>query len=92
MVLQKTEQVTFLCYVANVLSKFQHNTPKHPQHPQSRYVMPAYITKTQYTTQDETPPLTAKQCLNIQEVTGSVLYYAREVDPILLMPLNYIAT
>jgi hypothetical protein len=48
--------------------------------------------KTQYATQDETPPLTAKQCLNIQKVIGSVLYYARAVDPTVLMPLNDIAT
>jgi hypothetical protein len=51
-----------------------------------------YGAKTQYATQDETPPLTAKQCLNIQKVTGSVLYYAREVDPTILMPLNDITT
>jgi hypothetical protein len=42
--------------------------------------------------QDETPPLTAKQCLNLQKVTGSVLYYARSVDPTVLIPLNDIAT
>jgi hypothetical protein len=42
--------------------------------------------------EDETPPLTAQQCLTIQKVTGSVLYCAREVDPTVLMPLNDIAT
>jgi hypothetical protein len=41
---------------------------------------------------DETPPLAAQQCLTIQKVTGSVLYYARAVDPTVLMPLNDIAT
>jgi hypothetical protein len=30
--------------------------------------------------------------LNIQKVTGSVLYYARAVDPTVLMPLNDIST
>jgi hypothetical protein len=44
------------------------------------------------TTKDETPPLTATQCLTIQKVTGSVLYYARAVDPTVIMPLNDIAT
>jgi hypothetical protein len=57
-----------------------------------RYVTPVYGAKTQYATKDETPPLTAKQCLTIQKVTGSILYYAREVDPTVLMPLNDIAT
>jgi hypothetical protein len=51
-----------------------------------------YGAKTLYATKDETPPLTAKKCLNIQKVTGSVLYYARAVDPTVLMPLNDIAT
>jgi hypothetical protein len=39
-------------YVANVLRKFQHDTPKHPQHTPSRYAMPVYGAKTQYATQD----------------------------------------
>jgi hypothetical protein len=47
-----------------------------------------YGAKTQYATRDETPPLTAQQCLTIQKVTGSVLYYARAADPTVLMPLN----
>jgi hypothetical protein len=79
-------------YLSNVLSKFQHDAPKHPQHTPSRYIMPVYGAKTQYATKDETPPLIAQQCLTIQKVTGSVLYYARAIDPTVLMPLNYIAT
>jgi hypothetical protein len=47
-----------------------------------------YGAKTQYATQDDTPPLTATQCLNIQKGTGYILYYARAVDPTFLMPLN----
>jgi hypothetical protein len=78
-------------YVSNVLSKFQHDAPKHPQHTPSRYVTPVYGDKTQYTTKDETHPLTAQQCLTIQKVTRSVLYYARAVNPTVLMPLNDIA-
>jgi hypothetical protein len=34
----------------------------------------------------------AQQCLTIQKVTGSILYYARAVDPTVLMPRNDIAT
>jgi hypothetical protein len=79
-------------YVSNVLSKFQRDAPKHPQHTPSRYVTPVYGAKTQYATKDETPKLTAQQCLKIQKVTGSVLYYARAVDPTVLMSLNDITT
>jgi hypothetical protein len=55
--------------IANVLRKFQHDNPKHPQNTPSRHVTPIYGTKTQYATRDETPPLAAKQSLNIQKVT-----------------------
>jgi hypothetical protein len=59
--------------VSNVLSKFQHDAPKHPQHTPSWYITPVYGAKTQYATKDETPPLNAKQCLTIQKVTRSIL-------------------
>jgi hypothetical protein len=78
--------------VSNVLSKFQHDAPYQPQHTPSPYVTPVYSAKKQYATKDETPPLTAQQCLTIQKVTESVLYYARAVDPTFLMPLNDIVT
>jgi hypothetical protein len=79
-------------YISNVLSKFQHDAPKHPQHTPFRYVTPVYGAKTQYATKDDIPTLTAKLCLTIQKVTGFVLYYARAVEPTILMPLNDIAT
>jgi hypothetical protein len=88
----RTCDISMPGYVSNVLSKFQHDAPKHPQHTPSRYVTLVYGAKTQYATEHETPPLTAKQCLTIQKVTGSFLYYARAVDPTVLMPLNDIAT
>jgi hypothetical protein len=89
---KRTCDISMPGYVSNVLSKFQHDSPKHPQHTPSRYVTPVYGAKTQYAAKYETPPLTAQQCLTIQKVTGSVLYYARAVDPTVLMPLNDIAT
>jgi hypothetical protein len=89
---KRTCDISMPAYVSSVLSKFQHNAPKHPKYTPSRYVTPVYGDKTQYTTKDETPPLTAQQCLTIQKVTRSVLYYARAVDPTVLMPLNNIAT
>jgi hypothetical protein len=56
----RTCNISMPSYIANVLSKFQRDIPKHPQDTPSRYVMHAYGTKTQYTTRDETPPLIAK--------------------------------
>jgi hypothetical protein len=88
----RTWYISMPGYIENVLSKFQHVTTKHPQHTPSRYALPVYGAKTQFATQDDTPPLMVKQCLHIQKVTGSVLYYARAVYPTVLMPLNDIAT
>jgi hypothetical protein len=79
-------------YVSNVLSKFQHDAPKHPQHNPYRYFTPVYGAKTHYATTDETPPLAAQQCLTMKKVTVSVLCYARAVYPTVLMPLIVIAT
>jgi hypothetical protein len=84
----RTCDISMHGYVSNILSKFQHDAPKHPQHTPSRYGTPVYGAKTQYATKDETPPLTAQQCLTIQKVIGAVLYYARAVDRTVLMPLN----
>jgi hypothetical protein len=88
----RTCNISMPGYVSNVLSKFQHDAPTHPQHTPSKYITPVYGAKTQYATKDETPPFTAKQCLTIQKVTVSVLYNARAVDPTVLMLLNDIAT
>jgi hypothetical protein len=87
----KTCDISIPGYGANVLSQFQHDTPKHIQNTPSRYIMPVYGAKTQYTTQNETPILTAKQCLNIQKLTGFVFSYERAVDLTVLMSLNDIA-
>jgi hypothetical protein len=89
---KRTCDISMHGYVSNLLIKFQHDSPKHPQDTPSRYVTPVYGAKTQYTTKDETPPLKAQQCITIQKVTGSILYYARAVDPTVLMPLNDITT
>jgi hypothetical protein len=78
---KRTCNISMPGYVLNVLSKSQHDSAKHPQHTPSRYVSPVYSAKTQYANIDETPPLTAQQCLTIQKVTGSILYYARAIDP-----------
>jgi hypothetical protein len=88
----RTCNISMPGYVSNVLSKFQHDAAKHPQHALYGYITPVYGAKTQYATKDETPPLMDQQCLTIQKVTGSALYYARAVDPTVLMPLNDIAT
>jgi hypothetical protein len=39
---KRTCDISMPGYVSNVLSKFQHDAPRHPQHTPSRYVTPVY--------------------------------------------------
>jgi hypothetical protein len=78
-------------YITNVLNKFEHDAPRTPQHTPSKYITPVYGANMQFATQDNSPPLTATQCTEIQRITGSILYYSRAVDSTLLMALNEIA-
>jgi hypothetical protein len=41
----RTCDISMPGYVVNVLSKFQHDTPKHPHHTPSRYIMPVTVPK-----------------------------------------------
>jgi hypothetical protein len=56
----RTCNISMPGYISNVLSKFQNDAPKHPQHTPSRYATPVYGANTQYATKDEIPPLTAQ--------------------------------
>jgi hypothetical protein len=79
-------------YITNVLNKFQHDAPRTPHHTPSKYITPVYGANVQFSTQDNSPHLTAKQCTEIQKITGSFLYYSGAVDPTVLITLNDIAT
>jgi hypothetical protein len=68
----RTCNISMPGYVSNVLSKFQHDAPKHPQHTPSWYVTPLYGAKNQYATRDKTPQLKAQKYLTIQKRLGRV--------------------
>jgi hypothetical protein len=52
-----------------------------------------YGAKSQYVEDDNnTPPLSAKDVTKLQQLTGTLLYYARAVDPTLIMPINVLAS
>jgi hypothetical protein len=85
---KRTCDISMPGYITNVLNKFQHDAPRTPQHIPSKYITPVYGAKMQFATQDNSPPLAAKQCTEIQKITGSVLYYSRALNPTVLMALN----
>jgi hypothetical protein len=54
---------------------------------------PVYGAKTQYVENETTrPALSPKDINKLQQLTGTLLYYARAVDPTLIMPINVLAS
>jgi hypothetical protein len=66
---------------------------KHPEHAPHTWNPPIYGAKTQFV-EDETtsPALSDKDVNKSQQLTGTLLYYARAVDPTLIMPINVLAS
>mmetsp|Transcript_6798 Transcript_6798/g.12795 ORF Transcript_6798/g.12795 Transcript_6798/m.12795 type:complete len:338 (-) Transcript_6798:2268-3281(-) len=78
-------------YIATALKKFHHTPPTHPQHAPAKWTQPTYGAKIQYASNDTSPACTANEKLQIQKITGTLLYYARAVDPTMLVALNDIS-
>jgi hypothetical protein len=52
-----------------------------------------YSAKTQYVEHETTRPALSAEYINkLQQLTGTLLYYARAVDPTLIMPINVLAS
>jgi hypothetical protein len=75
--------------VQRALTDFAHPPPTHPEHQLRCHNEPQYGTKLQLMAPpDTTQPLTAAQNLKLQKLTGKFLYYARAVDPTMLVTLS----
>jgi hypothetical protein len=79
-------------YIDKVLARFQAwagaRTAKSP----GIYSPPQYGAKVQYAHTDDTDPLSPTDIKTLQEIVGSMLYYARAVDPTMLTTTNNIAS
>ena len=79
-------------YVKKALQKFQH-TPRRIQNSPYPFTEPIYGAKVQYAEDDDQSPELSKDDIKIiQKVTGTFLYYARAVDPTMLVALSAIAS
>jgi hypothetical protein len=80
-------------YIKAALHKYQHSAPARPEHAPHTWNPPIYGAKTQYV-EDETtsPALSDKDVNKLQQLTGTLLYYVRAVDPTLIMPINVLAS
>lgn len=81
-------------YVTKALERFQVPTLPHRTESPLVYTPPVYGTHTQQlpTAEDTSPPLDAAGTTRIQQIVGVFLYYARAVDPTMLMAMNKFGT
>jgi hypothetical protein len=79
-------------YIKAALHKYQHASPTRPEHAPHTWNPPVYGAKTQCVENETTSPaLSAKDVNKLQQLTGTLLYYARAVYPTLIMPINVLA-
>jgi hypothetical protein len=80
-------------YIKAALHKYQHAAPTRPEHAPHTWNPPVYGVKTQYVENEtSSPELSAKDINKLQQLTGTLLYYTRAVDPTLIMPINMLVS
>jgi hypothetical protein len=80
-------------YIKAALHKYQHAPPARPEHAPHTWNPPVYGAKTQYVENETTSPALSNKDVNkLQQLTGTLLYYARAVDPTLIMSINVLAS
>ena len=92
---KKFADVSLPKYVQKSLQCLQHVAPKSPQYSPQYHHPINFSTKgtTQYAMKpDDSPLLSPSETKWVQSVVGSLLYYARALDPTLLTALNHIGT
>jgi len=84
---------SMLDFIPEALTRFQHPTPCIPQHQPYPHVKPTYGAEAQYMEDvDSSPPLDKQGKKHVQEVIGTLLYYARCVNNTMLPALGSLAT
>ena len=89
---QKFVDISMNNYIPSLLKKYQHPTPKSPVYSPYQYSPPQYGSKTQYAPELDPSTLLEKKTKHVQGIIGSLLHYARAVDPTILVALNELST
>jgi hypothetical protein len=80
-------------YIKAALHKYHHPAPTRPEHAPHGWNPPNYGAKTQFVSDPTpSPALSDKDVNKLQHLTGELPYYARAVDPTLIMPINVLAS
>jgi hypothetical protein len=80
-------------YINASLHQYKHPAPARPEHAPHTWNPPVYGAKTQYVENETTSPaLSAKDINKLQQLMGTLLYYARAIDTTLIMSINVLAS
>ncbi len=79
-------------YIITALKKYQHALPTVPQNAPYNAAAIQYGTKVQRVETDTLAPLSKSKIKRVQDIVGTLLYYARAANPTLLAALSAIAT
>jgi hypothetical protein len=90
---KRTVDLSMPGYIKAALHKYQHPASACPEHAPHTWNPPIYGAKTQFVNEVTTSPaLSDKDVNKLQQLTGTLLYYARAVDPTFIMPINVLAS
>jgi hypothetical protein len=87
-----TVDISIPGYIEHALQRFQHPKLHRPQHAPHAWIKPTYGATTQYArTLDTSPALDATNTKHVQEVVGTLLFYAHTVDSTMLTAIGTLA-
>lgn len=88
----RTVNLSMPMYITDMLHKFQHPPPSRAQNSPSSFARPVFgATITPPILDDTSSLLDPDGIKRVQQIVGTLLYYARAVDPTMLVALNDIA-
>jgi hypothetical protein len=89
----RTVDLSMPGYIKAALHKYQHPAPTCPKRAPHGWNPPIYGAKTQFVSDPTpSPALSDKNVNKLQQLNGTLLYYARAVDPTLIMPIDVLAS
>jgi hypothetical protein len=90
---KRTVDLSMPGYIKAALHKYQHPAPALPEHAPHTWNPPIYGNRTQFVNEiPNSPALSDKDVNKLQQRTCTLLYYARAVDPTLIIPINVLAS
>ena len=89
---ERTVGISMPVYIKKALLKFSHAVPSKPQDQPYKHTPIVYGAKQQFATEDTSPKLDKQQIKTVQNIVGTLLYYARAVDSTMAAALSTIAS